>query len=83
MLLLHRYYSKTMVCILNGNSGIGAQVRNYFCYSICSRHSIRMRKVTNRTSPYLFPVEALHGCEVRALAGINLMGRSRARGQSQ
>ena len=56
--------------------------------SFCSELPSYVNTVVNtviivETSPYLFPVEALHGCEVRALAGIDLMGRSRARGQSQ
>ena len=37
-----------MVIILDGNSGIGAHVGNNLCYSICFRHFIRSKAVTNR-----------------------------------
>ena len=36
-----------MVVILGGNSGIGAHVRSYLCYLICSNHLVKSRAVTN------------------------------------
>ena len=34
--------------IIDGNSELGKHVRGNTCYLICSRHSIRLRAVTNR-----------------------------------
>ena len=45
--LLLLMISRIMVLILDGNSKIGAHIRNTICYLICCRHLIRSRAITN------------------------------------
>ena len=39
---------ESMALILDGNSGIGAHVKNNLCYLICLRHMIRSGAVKNQ-----------------------------------
>ena len=46
----HRIFIiQSMVLIIDGNSKIGAHVRNHLCYLTCLRHLITTKTVSNRT----------------------------------